>query len=510
MDIRTLSILLGITNALQVIALFIQYRANKTYRGIGWWALGFASWALGLILLLLRDVISIKLITIISGNALTVSGTIFLYIGIMRFLDKKENLWIVISIFAVFIPPFFYYTYVNNDIAVRTVVVSVVLATISFLTAQALFVNKTRTITASANFISAVFLANGCFFAFRAVVILTVAPVDSYFAPTLLQVAAFLEPLIIGILLAYGFIIMVNQRLSVDTREAKEHFELIFSTGLDATLISRLHDGLILNVNEGFAALTGFTRDETIGKSSLDINIWKNLADRQKVVNELGEKGFCENFEAIFQRKDGSPITGIMSAKIITLQGLPHIISVTRDITERKRLEDNLRQLATIDGLTGIMNRRHFIELAQAELHRAIRYDHPLTIALIDIDHFKDINDMYGHMGGDQALLAFVKICQKNIRKIDVFARFGGDEFVMFFPETNQEHAYEIIERLNIHISAQPIDLGGNLISLITSWGISGLTSEKESLDTLLSRADQALYRAKETGRNRVVIWDVS
>jgi diguanylate cyclase (GGDEF)-like protein/PAS domain S-box-containing protein len=510
MDIRTIALILGITNILQVAALLLLYRVNKTYRGIGWWVSGFISIAVGFVLLIMRDIVSIALVTIFFGNVLIVSGEILLYIGIMRFLGRKENLRIILPIFVVFILPFFYFNYVNNDLEVRTVLVSIALAPLSFLPAQALFVHKPRAIAASANFVSAAFLANSIFFALRAVVTLTVSPVDSFFTPTLLQVAAFVAPLIEGILITYGLIILVNQRLSVDRKEAEEHFELIFNTGLDATVITRLQDGMIFNINEGFTALSGFTRAESIGKSSLEINIWKDPADRQKVVKELSEKGFCENFEAIFQRKDGSSIYGIMSAKIITLKGLPYIISVTRDITERKRLEDDLRKLATTDGLTGVTNRRLFLELAQNELDRAIRYNHPLTIALMDIDHFKHVNDTYKHSSGDQVLLAFVKICQKNIRTIDVFARFGGDEFVLLLPETNQENACEVIERLRMALSAASIDLGGNPISVTTSWGITSLTNEHESLDTLLSRADRALYRAKETGRDRVVVWDSS
>jgi PAS domain S-box-containing protein len=344
MDIRTLAILLGITNVLQVIVLFLQYKANKTYHGIGWWVLGSASSALGFALLLLRDRISIELISIIVTNALLILSAVFQYIGIMRFLDKQENRWIVIVILAVYLLSFSYFTYVRPDLNARSVLFSVIATMISFVAAHGLFVNKTRSITASANFIAAVFFAQGVYFVFRALDILTVAPANSIFDPTVAQTSAFLESFIEGILLTIGLIIMVNQRLSEDSREAKEHFELIFNTGPDSTLITRLHDGLVLDINEGFTALTGFTRAETIGKSSLDIHIWKNPADRQKLVTELSEKGFCENMEAIFQRKDGSPVTGIVSAKIITLQGQPHIISVTRDITARKQAEAELHR----------------------------------------------------------------------------------------------------------------------------------------------------------------------
>jgi len=341
-DIRTLVIVVGITNVLQIIAIFLQYLINKTYRGIGWWVLGFASGAIGFVLLLLRDHISIELISIIAANGLLILGGIFQYIGIMRFLDKKENRWIVISILTVFILSFFYFTYVKPDFTARSLFFSAIATTISFLTAQGLFANKTRSITASANFNTAVLLAQGCFFAFRAVVMLTAAPVNSIFTSTLAQTTTFLESFIEGILWTFGLIIMVNQRLNAEMSEAKEHFELIFNTGPDAALITRLHDGHFMDINEGFTALTGFPREDIIGKSTLSINIWKNSADHQKVIKELSEKGFCENFEAVFQRKDGGETSGIISAKIITLQGTPHIISVTRDITERKRAEEVL------------------------------------------------------------------------------------------------------------------------------------------------------------------------
>ena len=344
-DLRTLVIVLGITDVLQAVAIFLQYLMNKTYRGIGGWALGFSSVAMGFILLLFRDFISIDLISIILANTLLILGEIFIYIGSMRFLDKKENRGIVVSIFIVFFLFYLYFTYVNNNINDRTAVQSATVAIISLLTAHGLFVNKTHSTTTSANFLSAVFLAHGCFFAFRSVETLMGPSIGSVFSPTLMQTATFLVQIVFGILWTLGFIIMVNQRLNAEMKEAKEHFELLFTTSPDATLITRLTDGLIVNINEGFTALTGFTRDDTIGKSSMDVNIWHNPADRQKVVTELREKGFLENMEAVFLRKDGSQPIGIMSARIITLQSAPHIISVTRDITDRKRAEEAIRAL---------------------------------------------------------------------------------------------------------------------------------------------------------------------
>jgi PAS domain S-box-containing protein len=129
-------------------------------------------------------------------------------------------------------------------------------------------------------------------------------------------------------------------------REGKEHFEQIFNLSPDASLITRLNDGLIVDINEGFTALTGFTREETIGKTILSLMLWKDPADRQKVFDELGKKEFIESFEALFQCKDGSQLVGSISAKTISLQGIPHIISMTRDITELKLVEEKLRRFS--------------------------------------------------------------------------------------------------------------------------------------------------------------------
>jgi diguanylate cyclase (GGDEF)-like protein len=174
------------------------------------------------------------------------------------------------------------------------------------------------------------------------------------------------------------------------------------------------------------------------------------------------------------------------------------------DIDKRKRLEDQLIQQATTDGLTGVFNRRYFFELAYKEIRRTLRRNHSLALALIDIDYFKHINDAYGHAVGDEALLAVTHIFQKNIREMDIFARFGGDEFVLLLPETSLDHARLILERVCRKFAAQPVELSGHTVPITISVGIAGLVNAVDTLEALLGCADRALYQAKETGRNRV------
>jgi|GEM_PF-221046 PAS domain S-box-containing protein len=343
-DLRTLVILAGITSIIQVIALFFQYRVNKARHGPGWWVIGFAFLSMGYGFLFLRDLTPINAITIFLANALLVSGYTLIYIGVMRFLDKKENHLFIFTILAIFILSLIYFTFFKDDITLRTVLIYGSGGVISLLSARSLFLARTSSFRASAYFNAALFFAMGCFYIFRALLTLTVSHVSELFTPTGIQTVSFLFLFLQGVLLTFGLIIMVNQRLHAEYRETKDNLQQIFNTGPDSVQITHLTDGRFIDINEGFTKLTGYERTEVIGKSTLDINLWKNPADRRVFVSTLLEKGSLENMEAMFRRKDGSHIIGLISAKITVLQGAHHIISVTRDITERKREEQHIKE----------------------------------------------------------------------------------------------------------------------------------------------------------------------
>jgi len=341
LDLRTLTIAVVIIDALQAIAIYFGYRLNKDHQGIGWWLLGSVTVAMGFLSLLFRDIPSIAQISIILSNTLLMLGLIFYYVSILRFLEKREDRRIIVSFFMVYLIAILYYTFANDDIEVRTAIQSGAISLISFLTVHGLLANRPRAIASSVNFLAAVFLAQGCFFGFRTAFVIAF-PVDSIFTPTLTQTVLFLFVLIEGFLYTFGFIFMVNQRLTEELREAKEHFELIFNTSPDAVFITTPEDGRVISVNDRFTVMTGYTREEMMGNTTLIL--WKDPEDRRKVVDAIREKGYCDNFEAKFLRKDGSQLTGVMSAKVISIIGVPYIISVTRDITERKLSEESLRE----------------------------------------------------------------------------------------------------------------------------------------------------------------------
>jgi diguanylate cyclase (GGDEF)-like protein/PAS domain S-box-containing protein len=178
---------------------------------------------------------------------------------------------------------------------------------------------------------------------------------------------------------------------------------------------------------------------------------------------------------------------------------------VFQDITQRKRLEAELTRLATTDALTGIANRRNFITQLEKEMARIQRVSEPAAVLMLDLDHFKQVNDNHGHAAGDAVLQAFAHTAQSNLRKIDLIGRLGGEEFAILLPETGLDAAKLFAERLRQHIATMSVESAGTLIQITVSIGLTALTRADVSTDAILARADQALYQAKAGGRNQVV-----
>jgi diguanylate cyclase (GGDEF)-like protein/PAS domain S-box-containing protein len=178
---------------------------------------------------------------------------------------------------------------------------------------------------------------------------------------------------------------------------------------------------------------------------------------------------------------------------------------VFRDITERKVSSENLADLLTKDHLTGAINRAHFFNLAEKEFARANRYRQSISILMLDADHFKLVNDNWGHPIGDEVLKSIVKVAEGILRPADTIARFGGEEFVVMLPNTNSLESSIIAERLRSSIEASSVDVKGLEIKITVSIGYTSMNESRSTLKQLLSSADSALYLAKAKGRNCIV-----
>ena len=263
-------------------------------------------------------------------------------------------------------------------------------------------------------------------------------------------------------------------------------------------------------VNARMAEMLGYTGEEMMGKSLFTFmdEEWRKMAMGGNHGGYLPER--AEQHDLKFRRKDGSELWALISThSILDEQGrYAGALAMVADITDRKRMEETLRRLATQDSLTGLFNRRYFFTVAKREFQRSQRYGHPLALLLLDIDYFKRINDRYGHRAGDQVLRTVAAILREGLRQVDIPCRYGGEEFVMLLPETPLDTAMAAAQRLGATLAETPIQTEKGPVPVTVSIGVAALLNgENLTLEVLLERADQAMYAAKQAGRNQVQVW---
>lgn len=267
-------------------------------------------------------------------------------------------------------------------------------------------------------------------------------------------------------------------------------------------------DGTLLWLNPAVERLTGYTVEECRAMENFPKAIIY-AADRDAVSRFLkdapGAPGMT-GLEFRITRKDGSiHWCAAESVQARDAGGALHGFRMSvRDVTERRTLQNELERLASIDPLTGALNRRKFYEVFEREAYRAGRYDRPTMLASFDIDHFKLINDAYGHAAGDDCLKAFVDLIRSSTRQSDIIARFGGEEFVLLMPETESQAAIELCERLKHAVAGLQVDTERGPVTFTVSVGVTEVDPQIPNLDFSLGIADAALFQSKRNGRNRV------
>ena len=809
LDIMTLTVVLALSGVTQAGILAFQYRSNPGCPGIGWWVLGSICNAGGFGLNILRASSTWLAVVVILGNALFVSAYLFYYRGTQRFWGLPDRSRPLYALAALYLLALTYYFFVEDRLFVRAVLISTVVAVLASVNALVLFrLQTTRSRYAPQLLAAAAFFGMALIFLGRLIYLfLHQNSYAGFFSQTTVQLTLLLGALAASTLWTVGFILMVNQRLQQKTDELRERFEVLFQTNPDAALLTRLVDGLIVEVNEGFSGLFGLQPAEVLGQTSLELNLWKRREDRRTVVELLLQGQACNNLEFAFLTKSGQEWIGSYSGKIIYLDDAPYLISLIRDITlrkreeekirqsealhrsilsaspdgvvitdlegniqmvspkvvammgcedeaallgrnhlqflvaedrsraienitlmfqgvftgpgeyrildaagrivdvesnaefvrdeqgrpqrmvffvrdirerkqieaimqrssrtqmilgkiaqealressltdfyarvhlwvekilpldsfsivlvdeltgdvkipymvgertalpperkagrglteyllrqggpvlleaedfrrlrergeidatydnighqwlgaplsdlhgkaygivalnlhqpdkrfqaedagvlaiiaaqislaiDRKRLEADLERLAMTDELTGIANRRHFMQRVGEDVRRMQRYPAPAALLMMDIDHFKKVNDRFGHAMGDEVLRAVSRTGQRVLRETDLIGRLGGEEFCLFLPQTAPAQALQVAERLRQEIAALAFRTdAGEAFSVTVSVGIAGVKPAGDSVSEWLSRADEALYKAKAAGRNRVELYGV-
>jgi diguanylate cyclase (GGDEF)-like protein/PAS domain S-box-containing protein len=270
------------------------------------------------------------------------------------------------------------------------------------------------------------------------------------------------------------------------------------------------HDRHYLDANQRFCDMVGYSHDEIVGRAANSFTHPDDREDNSSYRQQLlsGQKSSF-SAEKRYIRKDGSVIWVNRTVSLVRDHaGEPlYFLRVTEDITERKRLEAELRELAATDMLTGLPNRRAFIARLEEEHARLRRFDaQQAAVLMLDLDFFKRVNDTWGHPAGDAVLRQVAGVINEQIREIDLCSRFGGEEFAVLLTGAAPVAAREFSERLRRKIAELAVVHEGHNIQVTVSIGVAALRATDDDADAALMRADRALYGAKEAGRDRVEI----
>ena len=325
--------------------------------------------------------------------------------------------------------------------------------------------------------------------------------------------------------------------LSVDLTDQKMLLASLRESRERAEAISREHELILTSAGEGIFGLDERGRVTFINPAAAEVLQCEMSSALGRDVHELlhrvpganedrpGHEAFdhpaasCRLLNALFSGVELSQVDDIFTTALgvrvpVRLSLTPFArgnavkgaVVVFSDVTRLRAIEEELRRLATTDALTGLANRRHFMERASHELLRARRYGQPVSMLVLDLDHFKLINDTHGHATGDDALKHFSRVCRDQLRVVDLPARLGGEEFAVLMPDTALEGAIEMAERLRATLESSPVVMAGESITVTTSIGVTCAHAHELDVGTVLARADAALYAAKRGGRNRVEV----
>jgi len=287
--------------------------------------------------------------------------------------------------------------------------------------------------------------------------------------------------------------------------QSEENLEHLFDASPMPLVLVRVADSRVLRYNA--AAKVLFDPHDLSHGDVFTTDFYENPAQRLQLLERLQAEGTVRQAEVRLKTVGGQGVDALLSMRPLRFAGEDCIVTGMVEISAQKHLEQQLRALAHTDPLTGLQNRRGFFAMVEHALRTRPAGQPGPCIMLIDLDHFKQINDRYGHPVGDEILVEFAQVVLSLLREGDVFARMGGEEFCILLAHTRASQALEVAERVREFVAAHPFQTSAGVVRLSLSLGIAGCDAPVQSIDRVLSMADQAMYRAKQGGRNRTELY---
>ena len=296
-----------------------------------------------------------------------------------------------------------------------------------------------------------------------------------------------------------------SSRMAYELQASEERFRQLFD---DSPLPYQSMDdhGRIVDANKAWLEMMELEVEDAIGRPFSDFmaeDEWKKF---MMLFPSFIKSGTLSNLHLQLNTGLGHTLDIEMNGRVAhdSHGHFKQTHNILQNITQRKVMEDELKRLATTDPLTGLSNRRAFFADADRIRKQSLRYDHPYSAMMLDIDHFKSINDNYGHDIGDDVLKVTAAEMKKQLRDIDLLGRLGGEEFAIVMPETDLTGAIVVAERIRAVIEALAVETEQGQVCFTISIGVTMLSDAEESNNELMKQADELLYRAKQNGRNRI------
>lgn len=566
LDMRTVIFCYAVSNLLCMIVMAILWKQNRTrFAGLGFWLGDFVMQFTALVLIAIRGKVP-DVLSMTGSNSLIIGGTILMYIGLERFTGKRGPQRHNYMILAGFVLIHAYFVFVLPNMAVRTILFTVAVLAICYQCAWLMLRRVAPEMRAVTRGVGHVFIAFSLISAARIVVILAAPSGNDFFRSSVHDSLLLITYQMLFIYLTFSLALMVNRRLFTELERdmaARRRAEAIIQLRLILWEFAAEHSSkeLMQKALDEIEALTdsliGFYHFVEEEQKSLTLQAWSTRTINQYCKTEgedmhypLDKAGVwvdcvrvrrpvIHNDYASLPHRKGMPaghaelvrelvVPTMRGGRVVSILGVGNkpgdyderdvelvsyiadvvwtIVSQKRTDEQILRLNSQLERLAMTDELTGLANRRAFFIQGSEEMKRARRYETPLTLIMLDIDRFKEINDTYGHEAGDAVLQSIAGTLQKNGREVDVVARLGGEEFGILLPNTKAADAAVLAERLRLAIEKESCFMRKERIGVTASIGVATFSKEMPNLDALLRDADTAMYRAKNQGRNRVVL----
>lgn len=486
-----------------IILVQIWIDNRKRYLGIGHWVSGMAATIAGFVLIALRDIVS-DFWSILIANSLLLIGIILFLIGLTTFLKVKKNYRLNSIFIAVSIGLLAYFTYANPNIGARVIIVDMVYV---LFFSQALWILFKKTspefysITQPLKVNSAIFILLNLVRIINAIV----HPPQTldFFSQNIFEIIVLTLNILVLLYLIINLAMLVPKKLLSDVKKEENKFNTIFHSAPYGVSITRADDGKIIEINDEMLELMRYTKQEAIGKSIFELNTWEDVKQRNKIVKDLRAGKNINGIELKFNDKNNSVVHGLFSAVLVNMGGEEYVISTLKDISEINKLKEELKNMATHDGLTKLPNRLRFYEYFEKQAAHASRTGEELAVVMADIDSFKTVNDEYGHDMGDKVLIAVANRLNGSIRKGDLAARFGGDEFALLLNVRDMNETELVISRLQ-QIFNEDVIVGDIQFDISLSIGVSIYPKDATEIDELLKRADEAMMEVKKSTKNAV------